>query len=183
MVEFRSVMFVLSFFFFFFPKYFSQFLHLQFFLLSSFFVPLFLLSPSILVLSLLELFKQVPPFLSSLMKSTSTSACSTSAQTHISQLLSWTHILARLDFDFDFVVAATVITENHLLVLMVRVGVSVRVRLGSMVRWQVAAASTIIWVSSQIRNPSPSSLSHLSLSLSRLNLLRLFWIFDKFENG
>ena len=53
MVELRFVMFVPSFFFFFFPRSFSQFLRLTFFL------PLFLLSPSILVLSLLELFKQV----------------------------------------------------------------------------------------------------------------------------
>ena len=73
MVELRSVMFVPSFFFFFFPRSFSQFLRLPFFL------PLFLLSPSILVLSLLELFKQVPPLLSSSTNSTPTSACSTLA--------------------------------------------------------------------------------------------------------
>ena len=42
---------------------------LSFFLQSSFFLPLFLLSPSILVLSLLEVFKQVPPLLSSSTKS------------------------------------------------------------------------------------------------------------------
>ena len=125
-------------------------------------------------------------FLSSPMKSTPTSACSTSA---------WTQVLAlvldpclssgNLDFDFDFmvVVTATAIVENHLLVLVVRVGVSVRVRLRSVVRWQDAGASTIMWVSRQIRNPSPSSLSHLTLSLSGLSLLYFFWIFDKFEKG
>ena len=84
------------------------------------------------------------------MKSTPTSACSTSA---------WTHVLAlvldpclssgNLDFDFDFmvVVIATAIVENHLLVLMVRVGMSVRVRLRSVVRWQDAGADAIMWVS------------------------------------
>ena len=55
MVEFRSLcFFCLYLFLFLLPQIsFSQFLHLPFFL--------FLLSPSILVLSLLELFKQVPP--------------------------------------------------------------------------------------------------------------------------
>ena len=86
MVELRSVMFVPSFFFFFFPRSFSQFLRLPFFL------PLFLLSPSILVLSLLELFKQVPPLLSSLTKSTPTSACSTSAWTHLLALVLDPHL-------------------------------------------------------------------------------------------
>ena len=52
-----------------------------------------------------------------------------------SQLLSWTHILAHLDFDFMVLIPNTVIAENHLLVLVVRVGVSVRVRLRSVVRW------------------------------------------------
>ena len=54
-----------------------------------------------------------------------------------SQLSSWTHISACLDFNFDFMVLvpATVIAKNHLLVLVVRVGVSVRVRLRSVVRW------------------------------------------------
>ena len=49
-----------------------------------------------------------------------------------SQLSSWTHISAHLDFDFNFdfmvLVPATVIAKNHLLVLVVRVGVSVRLR-------------------------------------------------------
>ena len=47
------------------------------------------------------------------------------------------------------VVAATAIAKNHLLVLVVRVGVSVSVgvRLRSVVRWQDAGAGTIIWVS------------------------------------
>ncbi|KAK9993622.1 hypothetical protein SO802_023325 [Lithocarpus litseifolius] len=49
-----------------------------------------------------------------------------------------------LDFDFMVVVAATAIVENHLLVLVVRVGVSVRVRLRSVVRWQDAGVSAII---------------------------------------
>ena len=86
MVELRSVMFVPSFFFFFFPRSFSQFLRLPFFL------PLFLLSPSILVLSLLELFKQVPPLLSSSTNSTPTSACSTLAWTHVSALILDPHL-------------------------------------------------------------------------------------------
>ena len=86
MVELRSVMFVPSFFFFFFPRSFSQFLRLPFFL------PLFLLSPSILVLSLLELFKQVPPLLSSSTNSTPTSACSTLAWTHVSALVLDPHL-------------------------------------------------------------------------------------------
>ena len=72
--------------FFFIPRSFSQFLHLPFFL------PLFLLSPSILVLSLLELFKQVPPLLSSPTKSTPTSACSSSAWTHVSALVLDSHL-------------------------------------------------------------------------------------------
>ena len=86
------------------------------------------------------------------MKSTPTSACSTSAWTHISALVLDTclgSLLGSLDFDFDFMVlvTATTITENHLLVVVVRVGVSVRVRLTSMVRWQDDGAGAIMWVS------------------------------------
>ena len=45
------------------------------------------------------------------------------------------------------VVAATVIAENHFLVLVVKVGVSVRVRLRSVVKWQDTDTGTIMWVS------------------------------------
>ena len=91
-------------------------------------------------------------FLSSPMKSAPTSACSTSAWTHVSALvldLCLGSLLGSLYFDFDFmvVVAAIAIAENHLLVLIVRVGVSVRVRLKSVVRWQDTDAGTITWVS------------------------------------
>ena len=48
------------------------------------------------------------------------------------------------------VVAATVIAENHLLVLVVRVGVSMRVRLRSVVRWQDTATGAITRVSKLI---------------------------------
>ena len=82
---------------------------------------------------------------------------------------------------FLVLVAAIAIVENHLLVLVVRVGVSMRVRLRSVVRWQDTATGAITWVSKLIWNPSPSSLSHLTLSLSELSLLYFFWIFDKFK--
>ena len=129
MVEFRSVLFVLSFFFFFFPGSFSA-SHSFFCLLSFFFFFFFLpLSWCIAFLNSLSKFLHLSVhimgdrFLSSPMKSAPTSACSTSA---------WTHISARLDFDFNFdfmvLVPATVIAKNHLLVLVVRVGVSVRLR-------------------------------------------------------
>ena len=202
MVEFRSILFVLSFFFLLYFLLLPQiFLHLPFFLLSSFFFLLFLLSPSILVLSLLELFKQVPTLVGAhsgrSISFISDEICSHKCLFNFSldpRLSSRLGLISRLafgsldfDFDFDFmvVVAATAIAKNHLLVLVVRVGVSVSVgvRLRSVVRWQDAGAGTIIWVSRQIRNPYPSSLSHLTLSLSGLSLLYFFGIFDKFEKG
>ena len=51
---------------------------------------------------------------------------------------------------FLVLVAAIAIVENHLLVLVVRVGVSMRVRLRSVVRWQDTATGAITWVSKLI---------------------------------
>ena len=51
---------------------------------------------------------------------------------------------------FLVLVTAIPIVENHLLVLMVRVGVSVRVRLRSVVRWQDTATGAITRVSKLI---------------------------------
>ena len=94
MVEFRSVLFVLSFFFlfiFFFPRSFSAF-HFLFFLFSFFSFFFFLpLSWCLAFLNSLSKFLHLSVhimgdrFLSSPMKSAPTSACSTSA---------WTHVLA-----------------------------------------------------------------------------------------
>ena len=47
---------------------------------------------------------------------------------------------------FLVLIAASAIAENHLLVLVVRVGVSLRVRLRSVVRWQDTAVGAIRWV-------------------------------------
>ena len=82
MVEFIFVLFVLSFFFFFFPRSFSQFLRLPFFLPLSWCLA-FLNSLSKFLHLLVHIVGD--RFLSSLMKSTPTSACLTSA---------WTHVLA-----------------------------------------------------------------------------------------
>ena len=51
---------------------------------------------------------------------------------------------------FLVLVTAIPIVENHLLVLVVRVGVSMRVRLRSVVRWQDTATGAITWVSKLI---------------------------------
>ena len=137
MVELRSVMFVPSFFFFFFPRSFSQFLRLSFFSLLSFFLVFFFLPLSWCLAFLNSLSKFL--HFSHLRRNLLPQMLVRLRLELKSQLSSWTHISARLDFDFDFdfmvLVPTTVITENHLLVLVVRVGVSVRVRLRSVVRW------------------------------------------------
>ena len=114
------------------------------FFLYSFFLLLFLLSPSSALPSWTLkassstyrctwwLIDQTL-FLSSPMKFAPTSACSTSAWTHVLDLVldpCLGSLLGAFDFDFDFMVvvaaAVTAIAENHLLVLVMRVGVSVR---------------------------------------------------------
>ena len=152
MVEFRSVLFVLSFvflfIFFYFPKSVSQFLHLPFFLFSFFFfLPLswclaFLNSLSkFLHLSVHMVGDRSNPF--SLI---SDEICSHKClfdfglDPRLSSLVldpCLGSLLGSLDFDFNFfvLIATIAITENHLLVLVVRVGVSIRVRLRSVVRW------------------------------------------------
>ena len=158
MVEFRSALFVLSFFFFFifffFPRSFSQFLRLPFFLALSWYLA-FLNSLSKFLHLLVHIMGD--RFLSSPMKSTPISACSTSAWTYVLALIldpCLSSLLGSLDFNFNFLVlvAAIAIAENHLLVLVlvVRVGVSMRVRLRSVVRWQDTAAGAITWVSKLI---------------------------------
>ena len=166
MVEFRSVLFVLSFFFFFFPGSFSA-SHSFFFFF--FFLPL---SLCIAFLNSLSQFLHLSVhivgdrFLSSPMKSTPTSACSTSTQTHVLALV--------LDPCLSLLLGALTSTSTSWSSLPL---------LKSVVRWQDAGGDAIMWVSRLIRNPSPSSLSHLTLSLSGLSLLYFFWIFDKFEKG
>ena len=176
MVEFRFVLFVLSFFFFFifcfFPR--SFFASHSFFCLLSFFSFFFFLplSRCLAFLNSLSKFLHLSVhivgdrFLSSPMKSTPTSACSTSTQTHVLALV--------LDPCLDSLLGALTSTSTSW---------SSSPLLRSVVRWQDVGAGAIMWVSRQIRIPSPSSLSHLTLSLSGLSLLYFFRIFDKFEKG
>ena len=180
MVEFRSILFVFSFvlsfffffIFFFFPRSFSA--SYSFFCLLSFFFFFLPLSWCLAFLNSLSkfLYSSVhmvgDQFLSSPMKSTPTSACSTSTQTHVLALV--------LDPCLDSLLGALTSTSTS-------TSWSSSPLLRSVVRWQDVGAGAIMWVSRQIRIPSPSSLSHLTLSLSGLSLLYFFRIFDKFEKG
>ena len=166
MVKFRSffvcIWFLFLLYFLLLPRSFSQFLHPPFFLF------VFFLSSSFSSFSL-----QCFAFLNSLSKFLHLSVHMVGDRSNPFSLISDEIYSHKCLFDFDLdpclgslvldphlgslvldhflvLVATIAITENHLLVLVVRVGVSMRVRLRSVVRWQDIAASAITWVSKLI---------------------------------
>ena len=157
MVKFRSFLFVLGFFFYFIFFFFPN-------LSLSFSAPPFVLSFLFLSSSFSSFSLQCFAFLNSLIKFLHLSMHMVADRSNHFSLISNEICSHKGLFDFSLdprlssfvldhflvLVTAIAIVENHLLVLVVRVGVSMRVRLRSVVRWQDTATGAITWVSKLI---------------------------------